>query len=272
MVMMQSSPSTTTGRTTNSPRPRLWGGWRVALNIGRERFTTMPNSWASSGARFPLVMKCNFTDDGRVASISGDVRYTVAVEGEVVKPVDDGTWALSSSSSSSSKNNKRDLSFTLGFPEKMMRNGVEFGPCDITCEGLLYSINDLNALDQEFYKARSITDNANAQVKEAKQRKEAPKKWNFETNRWEKRYKDESIVATVGNRLKQFAAIMMEDAQSKKRPKPTELSLERGQFPGIDCDVYICKGGTVKMNGAVIGTWGAEPITDAPASYYRASY
>ncbi len=254
----------------NAPtgKPSRWGGWRIAFNVGREPFTTMPRSWASTGARFPFVVKCNFTDDGQVLSISGNVRYTIALEGEVVKPVQSGSWSLK---------NDRHFTFSLKFPEEMKRNGVELGPCEIICEGLLYTKNDLDALNRDFYEARSVTDNINAEVKEARRQREAPKKWNFETDRWEKRYQDESIVATVGKRLKQFKAGIVEESKSKKRPKPLELSLESGQFPGINCGVYIKKGGTIKLKGggvgdAIIGTWGAEPINDNPASYYRPSY
>ena len=244
-----------------------WGGWRVALDIGREPFTTMPKSWGSSGARFPLVIKCNFTDDNAVGSISGDVRFTAA-GGEVIAPVEPGTWSLS---------NNRDLSFTLTFPEQMERNGVEIGPCTISCEGLLYTKEDLKALDEEFYRVRAITDKSNADVKEMKSRREAPKKWNFETNRWEKRYKDESIFLNVGKRLKQAIAINVEKIKSEDRPNPSTLSLEPGEFPGIDCDVFISRNGKVKMKGGnmggdIIGTWRAEPINDNAASYYRPSY
>ncbi len=254
-------------------QPASWGGWRIALNIGRETFTTMQTSWGSTGARFPLVMKCNFTDSGNtdggnmVIPISGNVRYTVA-EGEVVKPVLDGTWSLS---------NNRDLSFSLTFPEAMERNGVELNSMStILCEGLLFSQKDLKALDEDFYRARSVTDDINAQVKESKRRKEAPKKWNFETNQWEQRYASESYFSILGMRLKQFYAGMVEESQNRRRPKPLDLSLEAGPFPGIDCDVYIRKGGLIKLEGAgvtgIIGTWSAEPINDNPASYYRPTY
>lgn len=253
-----------------------WGGWRIALDIGRDEtiFTTMPKSWGSTGARFPLVMKCNFTDsgssngNGNVTPIAGNVRYTVA-EGEVVKPVNDGTWSLS--------DDNRDLSFTLTFPERMERNGVELDSMStIRCEGLMYTWNDLKALDEDFYKVRSITDGINAQVKESKRRREAPKKWNFDTNQWETRYPNESSLALFGKRMKQFYAGFVEETQSAKRPNTLDLSLECGPFPGIDCDVYIKKRGIIKLDGAgtggVIGTWSAEPMNDNPASYYRPTY
>eukprot|EP00554_Chaetoceros_debilis_P010171 CAMPEP_0194108582 /NCGR_PEP_ID=MMETSP0150-20130528/8245_1 /TAXON_ID=122233 /ORGANISM="Chaetoceros debilis, Strain MM31A-1" /LENGTH=240 /DNA_ID=CAMNT_0038797315 /DNA_START=153 /DNA_END=871 /DNA_ORIENTATION=+ len=235
--------------------PAEWGGWRVALNIGREAFTTMPQQWASSGARFPLVMKCNFTniDNANVVrSITDDVRYT-ASGGEVIVPVESGTWSLS---------NNRDLVYSLTFPEKLERNGIELGPCTIICEGLLYTKKDLADLDQEFYKVRSITDEANSELKEMKRRKEAPRKWNSEENVWEQRYKNESPISKAGKRFKQFLAENDEKRQSKKRPFSSELSLESGQFPGIDDNVFIGKNGKITLKGAgfgdaVIGTWGA---------------
>ena len=243
------------------------GGWRVALNLGRVAFTTMPRSWASSGARFPLVMQCNFTDKGDVIPISECVKYTL-VGGEVKKRVESGSWSL---------DKNRDLSFSLTFPEKMERNGVELDAgSTVICEGLLYTKDDLDALDDEFYDARSKNDRIIADVKEMKRRKEAPKKWNFETNKWEKRYKDESFVSTVGKKLKLIVAEKIEERESNKRPKFKELSLESGPFPGIGCDVYIKKEGFIKLKGkgvgGIIGTWAAEPINDNPASYYRPSY
>lgn len=247
--------------TTTTTPISSWGGWRLVLDIGREPYTTMPRSWASSGARFPLVMKCNFTEDGTVASISGDVRYTTA-EGGMIKPVHSGSWSLSP--------NNRDLSFTLTFPEEMIRNDVEFGPCEVVCEGLLFTKADLDILDQDFYRARTITDDINAKVKESKRRREAPKKWNFDTNRWEKRYKDESFTSMAMKKIQQLTAIVIEEVQNKKRPKFIDMSLERGNFPGIDGYVYMGKGGKVKIKGgAIIGKWAAEPIIDTPPSYYR---
>jgi hypothetical protein len=243
------------------------GGWRVALNLGREAFSTMPPSWGSSGARFPLVIQCNFTDKGDVIPISHFVKYTLA-RGEVAKRVESGSWSL---------DKNRDLSFSLTFPETMERNGVELDAgSTVVCEGLIYTKDDLYALDQEFYDARSKNDRIIADVKEMKRRKEAPKKWNFETNKWERRYKDESLVSTVGKKLRLFTAEKFEERESGKRPNFKELSLEPGPFPGIGCNVYIKKEGFIKLRGkgfgGIIGTWAAEPINDNPASYYRSSY
>lgn len=222
----------------------------------------MPSTWASSGAMFPLIIKCNFTEDGTVTPMSDNVRYT-ASGGEVQKPVLPGSWTLK---------DRRDLCFSLSFPQRMVRNGVEIGPGEVNFTGLLFTIKDLNDLSDAFFKARSVTDQINAEVKEAESRREAPKKWNSETKTWEKRYQDESFISRINRRVKQWRAMNAEDIASKQRPKAVDLSLESGDFPGLDCKAFIQKEGSIKMNGALIGTWGAEPITNSPPSYYRPSY
>jgi hypothetical protein len=168
--------------------------------------------------------------------------------------------------------NGRDLSFSFSFPQRMVRNGIEIGPGEVICKGLLFTTKDLHSLNDAFYKARSVTDQINAEVKEAQRRLEAPKKWNFETNKWEKRYPNESWISMMSRRVKQLKAIKKEEIVSKKRPKPVDLSLEPGHFPGLDCKCFIKKMGSITMNGALIGSWGAEPITDIPPSYFRPSY
>ena len=264
-------------------------GWRVALDIGRESFSTMPSSWAESGARFPLIVKFEFAsnnddndnDNGNgntVSAISGDARYT-ASQGEIVVPIEPGTWTLSDSDDDQKKN----LSFSFHLPQTIERNGVQLGPCTLTCQTVVYTVKDIDALNREFYRVRSITDEANAQLQEMKRKKEAPKKWDFEEEKWVQRYEDESILGTLSKRMEQFKAERQERGRSKIRPKPSDLSLESGAFPGIDCNVYIGKRGTIRMHGdgggffgsdrgGVIGTFGAEPINDNPASYYRPSY
>lgn len=238
-----------------------WGGWRIAMNIHRMPSTNMPSSWASSGVMFPLVMKCNFTKDGIVHPISDSVKFTTS-EGEVHKPVLPGSWTL----------NGRDLCFSVSFPQRMARNGIEIGPGEVICKGVLFTTKDLNAVNDVFYKARSVTDQINAEVKEAQSRREAQKKWNFETNKWEKMYPNESWLSRISRRVKQLKAMNDEEFVSKQRPKAVDLSLEPGDFPGLDCKCFIQKEGSVTINGAIIGSCGAEPITDSPPSYYRPSY
>ena len=284
-------PAASVTATANS------AGWRVALDIGREPFSTMPSSWAKSGSRFPLIVKFEFAsnndnkDNGNtVSSISGDARYT-ASQGEIVVPIEPGTWTLSDSDD----DQKKDLSFSFNLPQTIERNGVQIGPCTVTCQTVLYSTKDIDALNREFYRVRAITDEVNAQLQEMKRKKEAPKKWDFENSKWVQRYENESILGTFSKSMKQFKAERQERDRSKVRPKPSDLSLESGAFPGIDCNVYIGKRGTIRMygygdgdgnrsgngngggffggdRGGIIGTFGAEPINDNPASYYRPSY
>jgi len=215
----------------------------------------------------PLIIKCNFTDDGKVASISGDVRFT-GPKGEMINLVDPGEWDVT---------NNRDLSFQLTFPEIVERLDVVLNPgCTICCEGLVFSENDLRELDKKFYRARSTTDDANVKVQDVKRRREAPRKWNFETEQWEQRFKSESILSRTFKRSKLFGAQLMEARESVKRPNNGEISIESGPFPGFDCKVFLGKQGKIKtkmrLGDAIIGTWSAEPINDNAVSYYKASY
>ena len=75
------------------------------------------------------------------------MKYTAA-HGEVVTPVETGTWKLSDDS--------RHLSFTLNFPRMIERNGGQIGKCTV----LLYTEKYLTALDKEFYRVRSVTNEA----------------------------------------------------------------------------------------------------------------
>ena len=118
-------------------------GWRIAMNIGREPETQMPTEWASSGCRLPVVVECDFRreKDGTgketnvVSPLSGEIRFT-GPEGEVVKSVQSGEWSLL---------NERELSFTLVFPEELVRRDVRLAGT-VRLEGLLYSVDDLKKL------------------------------------------------------------------------------------------------------------------------------
>jgi len=240
-------------------------GWRVALNIGREPLTLMPPSWASSGARLPLVIKCDFTADGQVVSQKGEVRFT-GPSGEVVKPVGKGEWSLRSN---------RFLSFTLNFPESLCKRDVELDAgTTVVCEGLVYSKGDLNAMNQRFYEARDKTDVVANDLIFSRQ-KQAPRVWDKEKGKWVERY-SETKVLDATKRIKLFFLEGAEKREMSKRPNLTQLSLDSGPFPGVDGNVFVAKTGLVKSKkgplNPVIGTWSAEPINDNPASYYRPSW
>uniref|UniRef100_A0A7S2EUE4 Uncharacterized protein n=1 Tax=Ditylum brightwellii TaxID=49249 RepID=A0A7S2EUE4_9STRA len=264
--------------TNSLPRSTKSATWRIALNIGRERFTSMPSNWASSGARMPLVFQCNFTDDHEIIPLDdGYVRYT-GRNGEVVKPVVKGNWSYTPEN--------QDFSFTLYFPECMSRNDVSLeADTTILCQGKLYTVQDMKELNGVFYDARRKTDEAAKDVTDITKRRMAPKKWDKEQEKWVKRYKEDSMFVNLGKRLKLVMATTEEQSKSSQRPKDAMLSLDSGPFPGIGVDnnVFIEKGGTVKVvkkggiwsimgSDAVVGSWSAEPVTGKAASYYRPTY
>lgn len=240
-------------------------GWRVALNIGREPLSLMSPSWASSGARLPLVIKCEFKDDGQVVPLTGEVRFTDPM-GEVVKPVGKGKWSLRSS---------RYLSFTLDFPESVCKRDVELDAgTTVVCEGLIYSKTDLNAMNKKYFRARDKTDKV-AEDLIFSRRRQAPRVWDKELGKWVERYEKKKL-SDAAKRVGLFFLEGAEKREMNKRPNPTQLSLESGPFPGVKGDVFVAKKGIVKMKkglvNPVVGTWSAEPINDNPASYYRPSW
>ncbi len=240
------------------------------MSIGREPGTGMPNEWASSGCRLPVVVQCDFRQEERrtsdqknvVIPLTGDVRFT-GPDGEVVKRVEEGEWSLT---------DNRDLSFTLSFPEKLVRRDVTLEGI-VRLEGLLYSVGDLKDMDEKFYEARNDKWDAGEELNDVDRRRDAPKKWNPNTNQWEKRYEDEGFLSKLGKRVNLLIAERSERKVNRDRPMPKELSLDCGPFPGVEGDVYFRKGGKVLLKTGflrelVIGTWSAEPINDKPLSYY----
>jgi hypothetical protein len=226
----------------------------------------MPSSWAQSGARLPIVIKCDFLPDQRLVVPKENVIRFTGPEGEVVKRIEPGEFSLE---------NNRNLQFTLTFPQEISRRDVILDPCTITCEGLLYSKSDLKILNDAFYKAREETWKAGATMNEIARRNDAPKKWNFETKQWQERYPREGLLSQMTKRVKLFQVQQEQEKENQKRPNPKDLSLDFGPFPGVDGDVFIQKSGTIKIrgkkwgDGAIIGTWDAEPINDKPVSYYN---
>ncbi len=238
------------------------------MSIGREPGTGMPNEWASSGCRLPVVVQCDFRQEENsnqnniVVPLTGDVRFT-GPDGEVVKPVENGEWSLV---------NGRKLSFTLGFPDKLVRRDVTLEGV-VRLEGLLYSVGDLKNMDETFYEARNDRWDAGEALNDVDRRKDAPRKWNPVTNQWEKRFEDEGFLSKLGKQVNLFIAERSEQEVNRERPMPKELSLDCGPFPGLEGDVYFRKGGKVLLKAGflrecVIGTWSAEPINDKPLSYY----
>merc|ERR1711862_16369 len=104
----------------------------------------------------------------------------------------------------------------------------------------------------------------------------ASKKWNTDTEQWEKRYPNENPLSFVGNQFKYWNAKRKQDDVMNRRPDLQTLS-NRGCMPGVDVGIFVAKCGIVRSgkNGPVCGTWHAEPITGAAVSYrgnYRKIY
>jgi hypothetical protein len=252
------------------------GGWRVALNIGRESGTAMPSSWASSGARLPIVIPCDFIaangeqGTNKVTPKSNAIRFT-GKEGESIKPITAGSWALS---------NNRELTFTVSFPEDIVRNDVTIeAGTTLTMEGLVYTKTDLEELNRQFYAARDQAWQAMGEIEEVERRKEAPKKWNEATGQWERRYEDAPITSRIAQEFQLLTSQRQREKEESNRPRPKDLSLDCGPFPGVpnDDDVYVTMKNEVKMKSSfgpwrredvVVGTWSAEPILDKAKSYY----
>jgi hypothetical protein len=238
-------------------------GWRVALNIGREPFTQMPASWASSGCRLPIVVPCDFEPNGQVIPKEDVARFT-GPDGEVVVKIESGKWSLT---------NERNLCFEFIFPERFDRRDVILDPCTVQCKGLLYSKKDLKEMNDAFYRARDKTWQAGELVNDIERRKEAPKKWDEVKQLWVKRYPNEGIFFQLSKRANALRLKQQEKRETIQRPNPKEISLEYGPFPTVEGGVFIKKLGTVTIkrgwNDVVVGTWSAEPINDKPVSYYN---
>jgi hypothetical protein len=245
-------------------------GWRIVMSIGREPGTGMPKEWASSGCRLPVVVQCDFRQEdinngsnkNVVVPLTGDVRFT-GPGGEVRKPVERGEWSLVDG---------RELSFTLVFPEKLVRRDVTLDGT-IRLEGLVYCIDGLKNMDKQFYEARDDRWDAGEVLNDVDKRQIAPKKWNPNTNQWEKRYEDEGFLSQLGMQVNLLIAERKERKVNEDRPMAKDLSLDCGPFPGLNGDVYFRKEGKVLLKRGflkecIIGTWSAEPINDKPLSYY----
>jgi len=238
--------------------------WRIVLDIGREPLSRMPFDWARSGCRMPLVVPCDFvrTDDNSnlVLPQLRTVSFT-GVEGAVVKPVEGGEWRLSS--------NCKELSFSLVMPETLSRRDVSIeGGTVLELSGRVYSQGELERLNEEYYKSREAVWSVGGELNDILDRQGAAKKWNEEKGEWEKRYPKENPVKLAVKQLRYWGAKMKENEKMSQRPDLNAIS-DRGCLPGVERGVYVAKEGVVRssINGAVMGTWFAQPITGNPISY-----
>jgi hypothetical protein len=208
--------------------------------------------------------------------ISETVSFT-GPEGAVVRPVQGRSWTLSSSSSSSELGKPKELAFDLTFPQQLQRRDVTIDAgTTLRCVTSVYTQSDLDHLNQEFYQARDEAWAIGGELNAMSARRDAPKRWNFETNQWEKRQAAENPLNWMQTQAKYWRAKAKQDAKNRQRPDPNTLSA-MGRLPGLDEFVYIQKSsGIVKQaasssspnGGGIMGTWQAEPIiNDKPVSY-----
>jgi hypothetical protein len=245
---------------TNQVAAGTAGAWRIALNIGNN-----PSTGVSSTS-WPILVKCDFSDKhNQVIPQQPDVRYTIQT-GEVVKPVEAGAWSLQSKNKG---NKNQNLAFTLNFPEPMSRNDLKLDAGSITCEGLLYTQDDVRLLNDNFYRARDRTWEVGSQLNDMGQKRDAPKKWNDDTQAWEKRHANEPVWSYLAKRAQHMKLQNLERQEQAKRPDPKTVSAQSGYFPGFEegQQVFIGKMGVIKQGMKVIGTWSAEPINGRPVSY-----
>ena len=245
--------------TTSSP-------WRITLDIGREPLATgMPFDWARSGCRLPLTIPCDFASSAHVTPRTETIFFT-GPDGAVVRPIEGGSWEWKTDENGSNKDNFR---FTLTFPEEMSRRDVSIDAgTTIECSGTMYSQDDVDRLNKDFYEAREATWQVGGELNQMTQRQGAAKKWNEESNQWEERYAKENPFSQASKQFQYWMAKQNQNRKHQQRPDPQDLS-EVGTFPTFSEGVYMLNGGIVRRgkNGPVMGKWYAQPVTNQPVSY-----
>jgi len=242
--------------------------WRVVMDIGREPLASgMPFDWARSGCRMPLKIPCHFSSNGEnsnriMTPISDTVSFT-GPDGAVVKPIQGGRWSLMLEGD----NNQQQLAFDLTVPETLARRDVTIeAGTTLQCVGRIYTQSELNRLNEAFYRARDAVWAIGEELNEKERRQGAPKKWNEATRQWEQRHSNENPLQWMKLRLDYARAKAVQDQANRQRPDANHLSAV-GRLPGLDGDnVYVALGGVVRAesNGAVMGTWYAEPMLTTP--------
>lgn len=282
-------------RHERTPRPNQ--AWRVALNFNRNIQGTSLNPLdgflgASRGVQFPVVVPAvDFTNTGLAIPRNDYVSYT-DVKGGVTRPVEGGTWTAAPVAGDGTEGQhslpplSRPFQFTLRFPEELRRGDIGL-PADTTVilEGLLYSQNALKRLNEEFIAARKKEWEAEELLEGLYKERDGPKKWNPDTNQWERPTLDVPLTTLVAKHWAVFTKKQERQRKNGQRPKSSDMSKQAGRFPGLDDDdrVHMGSFGIIRIannsdygrnagvGGTVIGSWSAEPVTEMPyLSYYDA--
>ena len=227
--------------------------WRLTLDIGREPLANMPFNWARSGCRMPLVIACDVRSDKKLIPKADTVSFT-GPNGAVVSPVQGGEWKIS--------NDNTEIQCELTFPKYMERRDVWIDAgTTMTLLGRVYTKEELDRLDQEFYEARDEAWELGGELNEIAKKIEGPKQWNEEKQQWERRMDGvPSIFAQMQKRAQHMAAQAKQKQKANQRPSLNDLS-EGGTVPGFnEKSVFIQKQGVIKIGNVVAGRWSAEPI------------
>mmetsp|Transcript_7902 Transcript_7902/g.19059 ORF Transcript_7902/g.19059 Transcript_7902/m.19059 type:complete len:282 (+) Transcript_7902:101-946(+) len=229
--------------------------WRLTLDIGREPLANMPFDWARSGCRMPMVIPCDFQSDKKLIPRADTVSFT-GPNGAVVSPVQGEEWEIS--------NNDKEIKCELTFPKYMERRDVWIDAgTTLTLLGSVYTKEELERLDQEFYEAREEAWELGGELNEIADQIEGPKKWNEEKQVWEKRMDGvPNIFSQMQKRVQHLGAQAKQKQKANQRPSLKDLS-DGGTIPGFsEKGLFIQKHGLVKIGNVVAGRWSAEPITN----------
>eukprot|EP00521_Asterionellopsis_glacialis_P012690 CAMPEP_0195303070 /NCGR_PEP_ID=MMETSP0707-20130614/32193_1 /TAXON_ID=33640 /ORGANISM="Asterionellopsis glacialis, Strain CCMP134" /LENGTH=272 /DNA_ID=CAMNT_0040366509 /DNA_START=64 /DNA_END=879 /DNA_ORIENTATION=- len=218
--------------------------WRITLDIGREPLANMPFKWARSGCRMPLVIPCDIQSDKKIVPQGDTVSFT-GPDGAVISPIVGGNW---------DRSNNRELTMDFTFPQYMERRDVWIDAgTTLTLSGIVYTKDELDKLDREFYDARDEAWELGGQLNDIAQLIDGPKQWNEELQKWEKRTDGiPSILRQMQLRAKHLAAQTKQKQKSNQRPRPNDLS-EGGSFPGSTSNVFVQKQGVIKIGNVIAG-------------------
>lgn len=284
----EGSSSSRERRNIDRRRP-IRPAWRIALDFGRSGQNLNPlDNFGASGIRFPLVIPAvEFTNDGLAVPRGDTVSYT-DIRGGVTRPIEGGTWAIIGDDKAKRAGAEQDpppvsqpFQFTLRFPEEMRKGDVVL-PADTTLllEGLLYSQHALKRLDEAFIAARSEEWKAEESLEDIYKERDGPKRWNPDTQRWERPKLDVPLSALLSKHWTVFTKKQERQRRNAVRPRTSDMSKQGGRFPGFDNDddeennpstdrVHMGAYGVIrtKNGGMVVGSWSAEPVSELRTHY-----
>jgi len=249
-------------------------------------------------------------------------------EGAVQSPIQGGKWKLSSKDNNSSSNNNiaaaaatdndnnddndssttmtttssssspLELTFSYTLTEELRRNDVylEAG-IELFLSTRVYTKTTLDRLNKEYYTAREKMWKDGEDLNVISNRQGASKKWNTQTEQWEKRYPNENPFQFIKKQISYWGAKVKQNQTRNQRPEVETLSDSGGKLPimvvnlDVDVDVrmssdsgsnsdskaddddyddfvFLAKNGIIRYGGEkgpVCGLFTAQPITNVPA-------